>query len=118
MIQDENIPSEEHNMVEETYQFADDWRTIAERFCCMFEGLGTLSTTDDFLTFSSVPPAVATGISIARSGALVANMPLHAIESEFVSIQFSEHLASLTLSGRGTSYTYIVPPALLALRSR
>ena len=105
-------------MVEETHRFANDWGLIAEHFHRMFEGLGTLSVTADFLTFSSVPPSVATGISITRSGALVANMPLHAIESVFTTVRFSEDLTSLTLTGDGASYTYVVPPALLALRSR
>ena len=104
-------------MDEKTHQFPDDWERIADLFRGMFEGLGTLTISDDLLAFSSVPPAVATGISIARSGVLVANMPLHAIESEFATVAFSSDLTSLTLAGEGGTYTYTVPPALLALRS-
>ena len=99
------------------YRFADDWNTISEHFRLMFDGLGHLSVTEDLLTFRSLPPSVATGISITCSGALVANMPLHAIESVFATVSFSSDLTSLTLVGDGSSYTYTVPPALLTLRS-
>jgi len=44
-------------------------------------------------------------------------MPLHAIESVFETVAFSSDLTSLILAGDGSSYTYTVPPALLALRS-
>ena len=103
--------------MENLYRFEEDWRTISEDFRLMFDGLGHLSITEDLLTFRSVPPAVATGISITRSGALVANMPLHAIESMFETVAFSSDLTSLTLAGDGSSYTYTVPPALLTQRS-
>ena len=94
-----------------------DWILVASMFEQMFDGLGHLSITEDLLTFRSLPPFVATGISITRSGALVANMPLHAIESVFDTVAFSSDLTSLTLAGEGGTYTYTVPPALLALRS-
>jgi len=99
------------------HRFADDWNTISEHFRLMFDGLGHLSVAEDLLTFRSLPPSVATGISITRSGALVANMPLHAIESVFATVSFSSDLTSLTLVGDGSSYTYTVPSALLTLRS-
>lgn len=89
---------------------------ISEHFRHMFEGMGEISVTSDVLSFRSVSPAVATGISITRRGVLVANMPLHAIESVFTTVEFSEDWTSLTLAGDGSSYTYIVPTALLALR--
>ena len=104
-------------MMEKLHRFADDWNAISEHFCLMFNGLGHLSTTEHLLAFRSLPPFVATGISITRSGALVANMPLHAIESVFDTVVFSSDLTSLTLAGDGSSYTYTVPPALLTLRS-
>ena len=103
--------------MEKPHRFSDDWPSISEHFRLMFDGLGHLSITEDLLTFRSLPPFVATGISITRSGALVANMPLHAIESVFDTVAFSSDLTSLTLAGDGSSYTYAVPPALLALRS-
>ena len=104
-------------MMEKLHRFADDWNIISEHFRLMFNGLGHLSTTEHLLAFRSLPPFVATGISITRSGALVANMPLHAIESVFDTVAFSSDLTSLTLAGDGSSYTYTVPPALLTLRS-
>ncbi|MAD55691.1 MAG: hypothetical protein CL972_03605 [Euryarchaeota archaeon] len=103
--------------MEKLHRFADDWTTISEHFRLMFNGLGHLAITEDLLTFRSLPPVVATGISITRSGELVANMPLHAIESVFDTVAFSSDLTSLTLAGEGGTYTYTVPPALLALRS-
>lgn len=103
--------------MEKPHRFSDDWPSISEHFRLMFDGLGHLSITEDLLTFRSLPPFVATGISITRSGALVANMPLHAIESVFDTVKFSSDLTSLTLAGEGGTYTYTVPPALLTQRS-
>jgi len=99
------------------YTFTKDWAQISEHFRLMFDGLGELAITED--SCPSVPflPAVATGISITRTGALVANMPLHAIESVFATVNFSSEPTALTLEGDGMSYTYTVPPALLAQRS-
>ena len=97
--------------------FAEDWAQISEHFRVMFDGLGDLTITEELLAFRSLPPAVATGISITRSGALVANMPLHAVECVFATVKFSTDPAALTLEGDGMSYTYTVPPALLARRS-
>ena len=97
--------------------FAKDWAQISEHFRVMFDGLGELTITEELLSFRSLPPAVATGISITRTGALVANMPLHAVESVFATVKFSTEPAALTLEGDGMSYTYTVPPALLARRS-
>ena len=104
-------------MMEKPHRFSDDWPSISEHFRLMFDGLGHLSITEDLLTFRSLPPFVATGISITRSGALVANMPLHAIKSVFDTAAFSSDLTSLTLAGEGGTYTYTVPPALLTQRS-
>ena len=44
-------------------------------------------------------------------------MPLHAVESVFATVKFSTEPTALTLEGDGMSYTYTVPPALLAQRS-
>lgn len=103
--------------MEKVNSFAKDWAQISEHFRVMFDGLGELTITEELLSFRSVPPAVATGISITRTGALVANMPLHAIESVFATVKFSSEPTALTLEGDGMSYTYTVPPALLARRS-
>lgn len=97
-------------------RFDEHWYDISERFRDLFDGLGDVTVTEDLLSFRSNPPAVATGIAITRSGGLVANMPLHAVESRFMTIAFSSTPPSLTLSGDGMSYTYVVPPALLQQR--
>lgn len=97
-------------------RFDEHWREISERFRNLFEGLGNVSVTEDLLSFRSIPPAVVTGIAITRVGGLVANMPLHAVESRFTTIAFSSDPPSLALSGDGASYTYILPPALLQQR--
>ena len=99
------------------HSIADDWEQVAERFERLFAGLGDVSTDHFMLSFHSGPPSVATGISITRAGVLVASMPLHAIESVFTTIRFSEGLTALTLAGNGGTYTYTVPPALLVKRS-
>ena len=97
-------------------RFDEQWGDISERFRNLFDGLGDVTVTEDLLSFRSIPPAVATGIAITRSGGLVANMPLHAVESRFMTIAFFSNPPSLTLSGDGMSYTYVVPPALLHQR--
>jgi hypothetical protein len=48
---------------------------------------------------------------------LVANMPLHNIQSTFTKIIFQEEGLSLTLEGPDSRYTYTVPSEILSLRS-
>ena len=97
-------------------RFDEHWSDISERFRNLFEGLGVVTVTEDLLSFRSIPPDVATGIAITRSGGLVAKMPLHAVESRFTTVTYSSSPPSLTLDGDGMSYTYVVPPALLKQR--
>ncbi len=59
--------------------FAKDWAQISEHFRLMFDGLGELTITEELLAFRSLPPAVATGISITRTGALVGLTLLSAV---------------------------------------
>lgn len=68
------------------------------------------------LTFRSKPPAVPTGISLDRQGRLLANMPLHSIESSFTTVFFDDALTFLRLEGPEARYTYTVPSEILALR--
>tara|TARA_B100000900_G_scaffold311761_1_gene270563 strand:- start:961 stop:1269 length:309 start_codon:yes stop_codon:yes gene_type:complete len=97
--------------------FNDDWEAISSAFHRMFAGLGDVSLDNDLLAFKSTPPSVPTGISITKKGALVANMPLHTIQSTFDNISFSSEGTALTLEGPTSSYTYTIPNELLALRS-
>lgn len=93
-----------------------DWAVISTRFGEMFHGLGILSTTETKLEFRSVPPAVPTGISLDRNGYLLANMPLHSIESAFTTVIFDDALTFLRLEGPQARYTYTVPSEVLVLR--
>ena len=93
-----------------------DWEMISDRFGEMFRGLGVVSTDSSVLTFRSKPPAVPTGISLDRQGRLLANMPLHSIESSFTTVFFDDALTFLRLEGPEARYTYTVPSELLALR--
>ncbi|MGB0515332.1 MAG: hypothetical protein ACPGKR_00115 [Poseidonia sp.] len=93
-----------------------DWEMISARFGEMFRGLGLVSTDSSMLTFRSKPPAVPTGISLDRQGRLLANMPLHSIESSFTTVFFDDALTFLRLEGPEARYTYTVPSEILALR--
>ena len=93
-----------------------DWEMISARFGEMFRGLGVVSTDSSVLTFRSKPPAVPTGISLDRQGRLLANLPLHSIESSFTTVFFDDALTFLRLEGPEARYTYTVPSEILALR--
>lgn len=93
-----------------------DWEMISARFGEMFRGLGLVSTDSSMLTFRSKPPAVPTGISLDRQGRLLANMPLHSIESSFTTVFFDDALTFLRLEGPEARYTYTLPSEILALR--
>ena len=93
-----------------------DWAEISHYFRRMFGGLGLLELSEQLLEFRSTPPAVSTGISLDRQGRLLANMPLHSIESGFTTIVFDEALTFLRLEGLGTTYTYTIPTEILVLR--
>lgn len=93
-----------------------DWELISTRFGEMFRGLGVVVTDSSMLAFRSKPPAVSTGISLDRQGRLLANMPLHSIESSFTTVFFDDGLTFLRLEGPASRYTYTVPSEILALR--
>ena len=100
------------------YRIQGDWSSISFVFGNMFQDLGDVRIEKNMLEFRSKPPAVATGISLDRQGRLLANMPLHSIKSTFTTVVFDDALTYIQLEGSGALYTYNVPPALLALRSR
>jgi hypothetical protein len=99
------------------YDVVDEWEAITSHFQRMFGGLGAVELSEHMLSFRSLPPAVPTGLSLDRRGRLLANMPLHALESEFTTVVFDEALTSLHLKGPGRQYTYTLPSGILALRS-
>ena len=98
------------------FDLTTDWPLIVETFHTMFEGLGTIVSESDKVDFRSNPPHVATGITLTLSGLLHAHMPLHAVETAYTVVVFDDGLERLRLEGPALSYTYTVPPELLALR--
>ena len=95
----------------------EEWDKISECFVEMFQGLGSIETSEEMLQFTSIEPYVATGISLSRQGKMAANMPLHSLDSTFNRIQFDKSLDSLTLIGETFSYTYRIPTELLERKS-
>lgn len=98
------------------YEISRAWDEVSLRFHQMFDGLGLVELNEQRAEFRSLPPAVSTGISLDRQGRLLANMPLHSIQSAFTTITFDEGMRFLLLEGPERSYTYTVPSELLALR--
>ena len=95
----------------------EEWDKISECFVKMFQGLGSIETSERMLQFTSIEPYVATGISLSRQGKMAANMPLHSLDSTFNRVQFDNSLESLTLIGETFSYTYRIPTELLERKS-
>ena len=93
-----------------------DWSTICSLFSEMFEGLGKIDISDDMVSFQSLKPHVATGITLDREGRILANMPLHAIETEFQIVHFPADKQSIKLTGENSAYEYRIPPEILNLR--
>ena len=94
----------------------EEWGKISEYFVKMFQGLGSIETSEEMLQFTSIEPYVATGISLSKQGKLAANMPLHNLDSTFHQVAFDDSLESLTLTGDGFHYTYRIPDEILAIR--
>lgn len=94
----------------------EEWDKISECFVKMFQGLGSIETSEEMLRFTSIEPYVATGILLSRQGKMAANMPLHNLDSTFNRIQFDNSLDSLTLIGDGFHYTYRIPDEIRALK--
>ena len=81
----------------------ESWDEICSIFSDMFAGLGVTETTSEIISYRSVAPYVATGISVAKQGIITANMPLHNIENKFEFVEFDENLESI----RPVSYTHL-----------
>ena len=96
----------------------EDWEGLSDAFRDMFEGLGKVEADESRLEFTSFPSDVATGISLSRDGSMLANMPLHGIDSRFVRAQIDDRRESIRLFGPDMDYTYRVPPAILRRRGK
>mgnify|MGYP006138585059 CR=1 FL=1 len=92
------------------------WVEISDAFTKLFDGLGDITSTEEKLAYSSNPPYVATGISITSSGYMVANMPLHDIDSRFERVLIDDSLYMIRLIGPNMDYTYRIPPQILEIR--
>ena len=95
----------------------EEWGKISECFVEMFQGLGSIETSEEMLRFTSIEPYVATGISLSRQGKMAANMPLHNLDSTFHQVAFDDSLESLTLIGKDFLYTYRIPEEILSIKS-
>ena len=74
----------------------------------MFDGLGKVEISDDMVSFQSLKPHVATGISLDNRG-ILANMPLHTIETEFDIVHFPPINVNQTDCENSTNYVYRIP---------
>ena len=92
------------------------WSEISDAFKEIFEGLGEITSTEETLEYSSIPPYVATGISITSDGYMVANMTFHNIDSKFERIMIDDSMLMIRLIGPNMDYTYRIPPQILELR--
>jgi len=92
------------------------WSEISDAFKEIFDGLGEITFTEETLAYSSIPPYVATGISITSDGYMVANMPLHNIDSKFEKIMIDDSMQMIRLIGPNMDYTYRIPPQILEIR--
>tara|TARA_B100000886_G_scaffold79856_1_gene51889 strand:- start:233 stop:571 length:339 start_codon:yes stop_codon:yes gene_type:complete len=95
-----------------------DWESLSGAFEDMFEGLGEVESDESKLEFTSFPSDVATGISLSRDGSMLANMPLHGIDSRFERVILDDRREQIRLIGPSIDYTYRVPPAILKRRGR
>ena len=93
-----------------------EWGKICSAFADMFDGLGKVEISENMISYQSIDPHVATGISLDNRGRLLANMPLHSIETEFDIVQISRDKTSIKLIGNSTNYVYRIPSEILRLR--
>ena len=95
-----------------------EWENLSGAFERMFDQLGEVKVTESSLEFTSFSSDVATGISLTREGAMLANMPLHGIDSKFDRVVIDKTMESMRMLGSNLDYTYRVPPAILRRRRK
>ena len=93
-----------------------EWGKICSAFADMFEGLGNVEISENVISYQSIEPHVVTGISLDNRGRLLANMPLHSIETEFDIVLISADKTSIKLIGESTNYVYRIPSEILRSR--
>ena len=95
-----------------------EWENLSGAFERMFNQLGEVKVTESSLEFTSFASDVATGIYLTREGAMLANMPLHGIDSKFDRVVIDKPMESMRMLGSNLDYTYRVPPAILRRRRK
>ena len=110
------IPKAPPRLVQE-YSISE-WENLSGAFERMFDRLGEVKVTESSLEFTSFASDVATGISLTREGAMLANMPLHGIDSKFDRVVIDKPMESMRMLGSNLDYTYRVPPAILRRRRK
>ena len=93
-----------------------NWDELSIYFFKAFNNLGNISIDKDYLKFSSFPQDVNTELIIHRSGKLVANMPLHGIDTFIEVIRIDKKMEIIELIGPNIEYQYRIPPQLLIKR--
>ena len=95
-----------------------DWTSVCTQFSNMFQNLGEITVTDDYISYSSIEPYAPTGIMLSKNGQLIASMPLHNVDSYFTRVIFDNSLNSIRLIGNTFDYTYTIPSTILQLRAK
>jgi len=93
-----------------------NWDELSIYFSKVFNNLGYISIDEKYLTFSSFPEDVKTELIIHRTGQLVANMPLHGVDTFIQIIRIDEKMEIIELIGPNIEYQYRIPPQLLLRR--
>ncbi len=91
-----------------------DWGSITSHFTSIFDSLGEIEHTDNYIRFTSFESDVTTGININKNGKFDASMPLHGIGGKVEKIIFTEN--TVQLIGQSLDYTYRIPPEILNRR--
>jgi len=93
-----------------------NWDELCATFSQIFDNLGSISVDDNSLKFTSNPSDVKTGLIIHRSGQLIANMPLHEVDTIISLVRIDEKMEMIELIGQNIEYKYCIPPQLLLRR--
>ena len=103
-------------MSENTVLSIDNWNEICSQFSKMFIGLGEIESNNKYVSYNSIPPYVATGITVNKQGIILANMPLHSVQTEYEYVEFDIELNWMSLYNNKSRYTYKIPSEILSQR--
>ena len=103
-------------MSENTVLSIDNWNEICSQFSKMFIGLGKIESNNKYVSYNSIPPYVATGITVNKQGIIHANMPLHSVQIEYEYVEFDSELKWMSLYNSKSRYTYKIPSEILSQR--